>query len=101
MAAIKLAVPQFGDRILVVGIERKKGEYEGKEYDNTYLHGLAWKANEDSVAFMVNDTWKIKTEKMHPVNVGEIIEATYDRTGKIVSFDTVEQRYEGIEVHEA
>lgn len=97
MAEIKIKVPKFGDKVLVVGTERKKGNYEGKEYDNINIHGLAYKEAENGEKVMVNDTWKIKYNAIKTIpKVGDTIQALFTRNGQIVDFETIEATYEKV-----
>ena len=47
----------------VLGVERKQGEYEGRGYDNTYLHCAYENKNVNGLAVA---TVKVKTDVLDP-----------------------------------
>lgn len=96
----KIKVPEFGAQILVIGTERREGEYEGYKYNNVVIHGIAYKQTKEGIKILVCDTWKVKAEKYSEVKTGEVIEALYDRTGKIAGIEIVGKTYEGMAVEE-
>lgn len=67
----------------VVGIERKVGEYLGRQFDNTVLHCTYEK---DKLADGVACTSvKVKTERIdEPVQVGDKVTFFYDQYGSVL-----------------
>lgn len=67
----------------VVGIERKTGEYNGKQYDNTILYCGYPKDGVDGTAV---EKFKIKTAHFtENVIVGDMIGVHYDRFGNVAA----------------
>ena len=82
----------------IVGVQRKKGSYEGHEYDNTYLHVLGKNLN---VSGMMCDTIKMKTAMYNSVLLENGIGDT-DIVGRAadISFDKY-RNVESVELFEA
>ena len=69
----------------VIGIERKVGKYEGREYDNTILHCSYEKKDVDGVCVV---SIKVKTERIdYPLELGCTVSPLYDRFGNVVQLD--------------
>lgn len=70
----------------VVGKQRKVGEFEGRKYDNTYLHCVSneflpfgFEGHETSVI-------RVKTELIpSDLALGSVIEVQYNAFGKVLS----------------
>ena len=73
----------------VIGIERKRGTYEGRAYDNTIVHATYEKASDENVT--VNGqcvvTFKSKTEVAQSICLGDLVSPLYDRYGNVVKYD--------------
>lgn len=89
----KIKVPEFGAQILVIGTEKREGEYEGYKYSNVIIHGIAYKETKEGKKILVCDSWKVKADRYKEVHAGEVVEALYDRMGKITAVEVVEQTY--------
>lgn len=72
----------------VVGIERKTGTFEGKSYDNTYVHTTyALDEKKGGEGFGVAKT-KIKTcDLPFKINIGDDVKFFYDRFGNAIGVD--------------
>lgn len=67
----------------VVGIERRSGEYEGRTYDNTYLHTIY--ESEKCAEGVAVATVKVKTERIdEPLHVGDMVTFFYDQYGNVL-----------------
>ncbi len=70
----------------VLGIKRKAGEYEGRSYDNTYLHCSYFDDKMDEGVAVT--TVKVKTDYIdEPISVGDKVRFFYDRYGNAVQVD--------------
>lgn len=65
----------------VIGKERRNGVYEGKVYDNTYLHCSYDKKTCEGVAVT---TIKGKTAELGDVEIGQVCDFYYDRYGNCI-----------------
>lgn len=74
----------------VVGIERKTGTFEGKKYDNTYVHATYdLDATKGGEGFGVVKT-KIKTCDLHcEISVGDDVTFFFDRFGNAIGCEIV------------
>ena len=69
----------------VVGVERKVGVYEGREYDNTILHCTY---NKDKCEGVAVCSVKVKTSRLDEVvEVGASVSFLYDQYGNCARVD--------------
>ncbi len=67
----------------IVGMERKVGEYQGREYDNTVLHCTYQKDSLlDGVAV---SSIKVKSDRINePLQIGDVVTFFYDQYGNVL-----------------
>lgn len=78
----------------IVGIQQKRGEYEGRAYDNTLLHALSTNVN---IIGKQASTIKVKTVVFQNILkdcgcasdglIGKIADITFDRYGNLEYFE--------------
>jgi len=78
----------------IVGIQNKRGEYEGRSYDNTFLHALS--TNVNIIGKQVT-TIKMKTDVFQNILkdcncapnglIGKTADITFDRYGNLEYFE--------------
>ncbi|MBE6601229.1 MAG: hypothetical protein E7637_01825 [Ruminococcaceae bacterium] len=73
----------------IVGIERKKGVYDGREYDNTILHTTFEKDGKATVEGLCTQSFKVKTNICPAVVLGDCVDFMYDRYGNVVHVSVV------------
>ena len=67
----------------IIGIENRKGVYEGTAYDNTILHTTYTKPNAENVNGLCVTTLKIKTALCPSVNLGDCVDPLYNKYGDV------------------
>jgi hypothetical protein len=75
-------------RYKVVGISRNTGNYEGNDYDNTYLHVVY---EDEKVQGQAVDNIKVKTSvfKACPVSVGAVVKVGRNKYGQVDELENV------------
>lgn len=69
----------------VIKIDRRTGNYEGRDYDNTNLITVAWRATEEGEKVTYFETIKLRTPLFNamPCAVGDCVVASYNRYGSV------------------
>ncbi len=67
----------------IIGIEVRKGVYEGNAYDNTILHCTYTKENAENLDGLCVSSLKIKTALCPAVKLGDSVDPLYDKYGNI------------------
>lgn len=69
----------------VIGIERKVGKFEGRDYDNHVLHCTYKKEGAQGECVVAV---KVKTERLEaPVTIGDQVTFLYDQYGNVARCD--------------
>lgn len=70
----------------IIGFSSRKGEYEGKSYDNILVHCVR-EASEDYETGSVCTTFKVRRSDLvdHMPSVGDIVTPYYDQYGRVVA----------------
>lgn len=72
----------------VVGLERRKGEYQGQSYDNMMVHCIRPCDTSKDEEGSITEILKIKFELFDAdIVVGSKVDPVYDRYGRIRSID--------------
>ncbi len=67
----------------IVGMERKVGEYQGREYDNTVLHCTYEK--DSLLGGVAVLTIKVKSDRIEePLEIGDHVSFFYDQYGNVL-----------------
>lgn len=73
----------------VIGKERRTGIYEGRAYDNTILYTTYIKENTEGVEGECVATFKIKTALCPALNLGDSVDALYDKYGNVAHLSVI------------
>lgn len=72
----------------IIGIERRTGTYEGKNYDNMILH-VTYHKEAAEVKGECVATLKIKTALCPALNLGDSVDALYDKYGNVAHLSVI------------
>lgn len=82
----------------VIGKQRKQGTYEGRDYDNVYLHCTCKEFLDDGFEGEMCQVVKVKSSDV-PSNltVGAVIDVQYNAQGKVASVTVLCEEGEVVE----
>lgn len=74
--------------VKVIGISRRSGEYEGKLFDNTYVHTIRNAVITENESGQIAEIIKIKTELFNQcsVAINDNVTPIYNRYGQVTDF---------------
>lgn len=73
----------------VIGIVRKQGNYNGVDFDNTFLHCIR-EASTDRENGQICEVIKVKTSSIHTFpSIGSNIKVYYNRFGQVETYDII------------
>lgn len=80
----------------IVGKQHNTGEYKGNNYDNTMLHVVKDFPEKAEAEGLQTEAIKIKASVMpyDRLNVGDVIEAYYDRFGNVCALNIIKTKGE-------
>lgn len=74
----------------VIGLARRKGEYQGNAYDNMMIYCTRPAVPESNEQGEISDCVKIKFENYSSlISIGSDIRVIYDRFGRVVDIEII------------